>query len=220
MLMMYELFFYANAYVALRRLLSTPGFQWRDETTPGRLCSTLSAILCTNLLVLGYEAAALRVGLYYFLVDLVYLAKDRKPEMMLHHLTGAFLCFFSLRANLLTESHPWRPITLALIWMEATNPLLHLAILWKTEFQAWNLPRCQMLVNVLLILAWIKLRIYDVIQAAIVALHGFRNKTYITSVELLAGGFVILMVALQVFWLGKLLLAARKVGGKSGSASE
>lgn len=206
-----QFFVFASGYVRGRQLLSKGSWEWKDASTPGRLASSASALLVTQMLFFSLHVAALKHTLFFFLIDSVYLLRESKIDMLLHHAVGGFLCAYSLWCNLLTEGHAWRDITLALVWMEATNPLLHWAIILKTERDRFALPMplFEGAVKLLLILCWVKLRIVDVATACVVAIGGYDGDN-ITFASTFAGACVVLMLVLQCVWLCKLIAATAK----------
>ncbi len=129
--------------------------------------------------------------------------------MMLHHIGGIYLTAYALLHGSWKDGHPFEEITMALIYMELTNPVLHISyILHKTGaltgLKKWTL-------SLLLISLWIKLRIIDILLAANAGVKEIqKNNSLLDSDTLLGVGFVIILIGLQPYWLGRLLGMALK----------
>jgi hypothetical protein len=123
---------------------------------------------------------------------------------VLHHVAGATLCAFSLY-TITYEKHVWAPITMALVSMEMTNPIVHFSILCHDEFPqifaVFKIP-----LSVLTLLAWFYFRIWNL---------GTTTMTTMLSMPVMYFGHwyvhcVLVLCGMQMYWLGKLFKAAMK----------
>jgi len=179
----------------------------RNAETPGRIASIIHSIGTSYFILNGQNAASIKTTLFAFVADfilnLVY-KKSLRLSSILHHFAGATLCAFSLY-NTTYKNHVWAGITMALVSMEMTNPIVHLSIMCHDEFPhlfaILKIP-----LTILTLAAWFYFRIWNLGNETMQTLHllpiAYFGHWYVHCVLVLCG--------MQMYWLWKLFKAAMK----------
>ena len=182
--------------------------------TVGRACALVHGVATTALLVGGHTATAIGTTALFFAVDGVWnwTCGLESAANAAHHIVGGALCVFALAAESWRAGHVFEPMTRAFITMEVTNPILHLAVLVRNERpDVWAHARVRAPLKALLLLSWLKFRIWDIGRELGALVLNVRNVAFFWTAggpPLLACG--VAMLGLQVYWLARLAGAAVK----------
>lgn len=184
-----------------------------SRDSAGRACALVHGVCAWALLARGDTGDAIAATGMFFVLDGVFnwLSGLESRANAAHHVIGALLCGFALAADSWRAGHVFEPMTRAFITMEITNPLLHVAVLVRNEAPTvWARGLVRAPLKAALLAAWLKFRIWDVgRELGALVWHVAKIDFFWTPAgpPLLALG--ISMVGLQVWWLGKLVGAAK-----------
>lgn len=198
---------FAQCILFLTVRIFSEGLQTRNAETPGRIASIIHSIGTSYFILCGENAASIKTTLFAFVADfilnLVY-NKSIRFSSILHHVAGATLCAFSLY-NKTYKDHIWAPITMSLVSMEMTNPIVHFSILCHDEFPHL-FTMLKIPLSMLVLTAWFYIRIWNLGKNTIMTMNlmpvAYFGHWYVHCVLVLCG--------MQIYWLWKLFKAAMK----------
>ena len=131
--------------------------------------------------------------------------KKSRPSSVIHHSAGIGLCVFSICRQTYEPGHVWEPITMALVSMEITNPIVHLTIVchdeWKAGFRYFKIPLCA-----LTLLAWLYFRIWNL---GLIEFQLWKD----TPLNVYTHWYfhcVLVLCLMQIYWFKKLVYASIK----------
>lgn len=128
----------------------------RDLQTPSRVASLVHGVLSCLQLWEGNWAEAISSAGTFFALDLLmtlWIQRSMHFEMVLHHVLGGALCFYSVLTDSAMTENVGRDLTRALILVELTNPLLHVLAVFRREHLDARIPKwmCQVFQGLFLV---------------------------------------------------------------------
>jgi hypothetical protein len=189
------------------RVFCENNIKFRNEETAGRLTSIVHSLGTAYFILNKRNEDSILSTLFGlstdFILNHVY-GNSLRVSSFLHHFAGIGLCVFSL-INKTYQDHVWTPITMSLVSMEMTNPIVHLSIICHDEYLAlfhiFKIP-----LSALTLSAWTYFRIWNLGKEAINLIRTTPSKYflhwYVHCVFILCG--------MQIYWLFKLFNAAIK----------
>jgi len=185
--------------------------QFRNEETPARIASIVHSLGTAFFIRAQRNLDSIATTLFALCVDWLlntWYGKKIRLSSVLHHSAGIGLCLFSIWKRTWDPAHTWGEITMALVSMEITNPIVNLTIVCHDEYRALfefvKIPLCALTLG-----AWIYYRIWTLGLAA------FRlwEKTPLNTYTQWYFHCVLVLCLLQVYWLKKLFNAALRKSG-------
>jgi hypothetical protein len=181
---------------------------FRSADSAGRLASIVHSLGTAFFIQASRNYDSVATTLFALCTDSVlnvWYGKKSRFSDLLHHSAGIGLCVFSLWRGTWQPGHEWEPITMALVSMEMTNPIVHLTIVchdeWKAGFAAAKIP-----LSILTLGAWLYYRIWRLGRVAFALWKMTPLNTYMNWYLYC----VVVLCLMQVYWLGKLFNAAKK----------
>jgi hypothetical protein len=146
-------------------------FDFKNKSTPGRLSSSAHGLFVLALIAQNQWKDAMESTVLYFFYDLLFTIKYSTPEdfytlktvsIILHHILGFSLCFYSALTESYSEHHLGAKVTRALLMLEICNPVLHFAMIFQNELPEINSTytflssgiKCAMLANYFYVRVW------------------------------------------------------------------
>jgi len=184
------------------------GLEFRSADSAGRIASIVHSLGTAFFIQSSRNFDSVATTLFSLCVDWgfnIFYAKKIRFSSIIHHLAGIGLCAFSLWTGTWKSGHIWEPITMALVSMEMTNPIVHLTIVchdeWKAAFNVAKMPLCALTLG-----AWVYYRIWK-LGYVVFALWKSTPLNVYTHWYLHC---VIVLCLMQIYWLKKLFNAAVK----------
>jgi len=183
--------------------------EFRSADSPGRISSIVHSLGTAYFIQSGRLYDSVATTLFSLCADWMFnlwYGKKIRLSSILHHMAGIGLCLFSIRSGTWKQDHIWEPITLALVSMEITNPIVHLTVVCHDECKnAFNFAKVPL--SVLTLCAWIYYRIWRLGNVAFSLWKMTPLNTYFNWYFYC----VLLLCLMQVYWLRKLFKAAMKM---------
>ena len=195
-------------------------FKFKNKSTPGRIISTLHGFFVLALVAHNSWKDAIESTVLYFFYDMLFTIKYSSYEefftlkttsIILHHMLGFSLCFFSALTESYAETHLGSRVTRALLMLEISNPVLHFAMIFQNEIYTISMTSNRLLafgIKIMMLINYFYVRVWNLGNALMVknddkSLIAFYS-TFPTSIFYL---FSILLWVLQIVWFGYMTFA-------------